>query len=86
MFSESQLALVRKAVKVLVEHEQTIAGAIHDELAELFDLLHPEPVVEEIPAPVVEEIPAPVVETPADVVAIEEAVEAHFAAEEPKAE
>lgn len=61
MFNESQLALLKRAVRVLAEHEQRVAGAVHEELTELYDLFHPAEVVEVAPVAEVEET-APVVE------------------------
>jgi hypothetical protein len=62
MFNDSQLALLKSAVRVLVEHEQRFAGEIHEELQELYDHFHSAPVVAVDPAPIVEV--APVVEAP----------------------
>jgi len=56
MFNDSQLAILKRAVRVLVEHEQRIAGEIHEELQDLYDHFHPAPAVAVDPAPVVEEV------------------------------
>ena len=65
MFNESQLAILKRAVRVLVEHEQRVAGAVQDDLAELFYHLHA-PVVESAPASTSVVESEPVVETPAE--------------------
>jgi hypothetical protein len=63
MFNDSQLAILKRAVRLFVEHEQRVVGEISEELQELHNHFHSEPVAETVVETVVE---APVDEKPAE--------------------